>query len=205
MTKPGYLFIGVDMHDEDVMRRYVDGTTPILLKHGCEFIALDDNADLLDGEYRRQRLVLLRFPSLDAVRAFWDDPDYKPMKELRKDASETDVLRVEGFGESQPDQAGEDGEKPVFLVGRSQVRNPEAMKPYLEFVPPISARYGAQVLVANPDYEVLEGSWPAGTFITLRFPSEKAFRGFWSDPDYLPYKQLREDNSEGMHLMVRGV
>jgi uncharacterized protein (DUF1330 family) len=205
MTKPAYLFIGVDSHDQAAMDRYSAGTMPILRKHGCQLIAYDDNAELLDGDYGRQKLILLRFPSLDAARAFWDDPDYKPMKALRETAADTDVLRIEGFGEPPTQDAGDDGERPVFLVGRSNVRNPEAMKPYLEFVPPISGRYGAQVLIANPDYEVLEGQWPTGTFITLRFPSEQAFKAFWSDPDYLPYKRLREDNSEGTHLMVRGV
>jgi uncharacterized protein (DUF1330 family) len=205
MARPAYMFIGIDMHDEAVMAQYREGAVPLLDRFGCRILALDDAADLLDGTYRRQRLILLAFPSMAEARGFWDSPDYAPLKRLREKGSAQDNVLVEGFSEDPPPPPGQPGERPVFLLGGSDVRDAEAMKPYYTGVPPISARYGVQVLVASNQFETLDGRWPHGQIIVLRFPSEDAFKRFWSDPEYLPYKHMREAACDGLHLMVRGL
>ena len=201
MVKRAYLFIGIDIHDEKGMAEYIENAPKILDRIGAQVLAVDSDAELLDGQYKRQRMVLIAFPSLEVARTFWNSSEYKPLKELRERSSDQDAVLIEGFDE-QPWPAP--GESPVFLIGGSDAHNPEGMKPYYTGVPPISVRYGVQVLAAGTSFDTLDGRWPHGQYITLRFPSEAAFKKFWSDPDYLPYKKLREDCCNGMHMMVRG-
>ena len=40
--------------------------------------------DVLFGDWRPERIVMLKFPSREAYEAFMSDPDYKPWKELRE-------------------------------------------------------------------------------------------------------------------------
>ena len=61
---------------------YVPGVLPFLEKYGVEVLAFAFETERLEGN-PADGVVLLRFPSEQAVRDFLDDPDYAPLKELR--------------------------------------------------------------------------------------------------------------------------
>ena len=48
------------------------------------------------GIGRRRGWWLIRFPNQVALNAFWDDPEYQPLKELRQRAARAKVIAVEG-------------------------------------------------------------------------------------------------------------
>ncbi len=202
MTRVAYMFIGIDIKDEAGMAKYVEGAPPILASYGGQILAIDNNAEILDGKYVRERMVLLGFPSLEQARTFWKSPEYKPMKQVREAASDQDCILTEAFTD---DPLPATGGGAVYMIGGGDTRDAEAMKPYYVEVPPISARFGVQACAAGVNFDQLDGTWPHKTFIALRYPSEDAFRKFWFGPEYAPYKKLREDNSDGMHMMVRGI
>ena len=201
MTRAAYMFIGIDIHDEAGMAKYVEGAPPILASYGGQILAVDNNAELLDGQYKRERMVLLGFPSLERARTFWKSPEYQPMKVLRERSSAQDCILIEAFA----DEPLATGSGAVFMIGGGDTRDMDAMKPYYQEVPAISARFGVQPVGAGINFDQLDGAWPHKSFVALRFPSEDAFRKFWFGPEYAPYKKLREDNADGMHMMVRGI
>jgi uncharacterized protein (DUF1330 family) len=202
MARVAYMFIGIDIKDEAGMARYVEDAPPILASHGGRVLAVDNDAELLDGQYRRERMVLIGFPSLEQARTFWTSPEYKPMKELRERSSDQDCILIEAFTD---DPLPATGTGAVFMIGGGDTRDMEAMKPYYAEVPAISAKFGVQAIGAGIDFDQLDGAWPHKSFVGLRFPSEDAFRKFWFGEEYLPYKKLREANADGMHMMVRGI
>ncbi len=61
---------------------YVPATRDLIAKHGGEIVVSAD-ACPVEGTPPAPRMVILRFPSEDAFREFYDDPDYKPLRELR--------------------------------------------------------------------------------------------------------------------------
>ncbi len=61
---------------------YVPGVLPILAKHGAEILVAAFETQALQGE-PADGVVIVRFPSEQAVRDFVNDPDYRPLKELR--------------------------------------------------------------------------------------------------------------------------
>jgi uncharacterized protein (DUF1330 family) len=42
-------------------------------------------------------MVLFEFPSLEAIHAFWDSPEYVPVKKLREGAAVLDAWAVDGM------------------------------------------------------------------------------------------------------------
>ena len=40
--------------------------------------------------------MLIEFPDAGAARAWWESEEYAPLKELRRAASDTNILLVEG-------------------------------------------------------------------------------------------------------------
>jgi uncharacterized protein (DUF1330 family) len=41
-------------------------------------------------------MVIFEFPSMDAIKAFWNSAEYVPVKKIREGAAKLDVWVVEG-------------------------------------------------------------------------------------------------------------
>jgi uncharacterized protein (DUF1330 family) len=80
---PAYLIASYDIVDPQAYQAYPPGVLPLLMKYGCEVLVAGPDARALEGE-RRQVNVVIRFPTEEALNAFFDDPDYQPLKALRQ-------------------------------------------------------------------------------------------------------------------------
>ena len=60
----------------------------IVHKHGGKYLARSGNVKTVEGEGLDTTLIaLLQFPSMEALEAFAQDPDYAPHAEARKQGS----------------------------------------------------------------------------------------------------------------------
>jgi uncharacterized protein (DUF1330 family) len=62
--------------------QYIPGVMPLLQKYGAEVLVASFETEPLEGEPAAGSVVL-RFPSAQQIRDFVNDPDYRPLKELR--------------------------------------------------------------------------------------------------------------------------
>lgn len=91
---PAYLLANFVIHDAETYRLYEKGFFPILKKHGGEFITFDDNVETLEGDDVQGRVVLIKFPSAEAARAWYDDPEYQAISEHRRTGTNLNFLSV---------------------------------------------------------------------------------------------------------------
>lgn len=63
-------------------REYVARAMPFLTKYKAEVIVADFRATPLEGD-PAEAVVILRFPTEQAIRNWLGDPDYQPIKEIR--------------------------------------------------------------------------------------------------------------------------
>jgi uncharacterized protein (DUF1330 family) len=77
-----YVTATYDIADLDGYQGYVPGVLPLLQKHGAQVLAADFGATALEGQARGVN-VLLRFPSEEAARAWYNDAEYQPVKQIR--------------------------------------------------------------------------------------------------------------------------
>ena len=75
-------------------KRMVPGT---LASFGGRFIARGGQIDVLEGEWKPNRLVILEFPSVERARAWWNSPEYAEAKALRQATSTGTLIVVEGL------------------------------------------------------------------------------------------------------------
>ncbi|MGX1163547.1 uncharacterized protein (DUF1330 family) [Arthrobacter sp. SLBN-100] len=61
---------------------YIPGAVEIITRHGGEVAAAAEAAPI-EGKPPAPGVVILKFPSEEAFRSFYDDPDYQPLKKLR--------------------------------------------------------------------------------------------------------------------------
>lgn len=77
-----YVIVGYDITDPKGYGGYVPGVVPLLQKHGAEILVADYESQPLEGEPRKVNVVL-KFPSEEAARSWYDDPAYDPVRQIR--------------------------------------------------------------------------------------------------------------------------
>jgi uncharacterized protein (DUF1330 family) len=77
-----YVIVSYDIVDPAGFEGYVPAVMPLLEKHGAEVLVGSFDAKALEGEASGVHVVL-RFPSEEAALAWYNDPAYGPVKQIR--------------------------------------------------------------------------------------------------------------------------
>jgi uncharacterized protein (DUF1330 family) len=95
-----YFIFNFNVADEEQFAPYRQGVGALIRRHEGQVLAADSNATVLEG-VARQVNVVVRFPSQEDAMAFYDDPDYQPLKQLRiSTTTETTAIMVKEFSPS---------------------------------------------------------------------------------------------------------
>lgn len=99
-TKPAYFMVQVKAKSlDDLSKRYAHSAIASLMKFGGEMIAGTPAPTVLEGNWDGSWAAILRFPSLEMAKTWYNSPDYQPLKELRiNELTESgQVLLIEGM------------------------------------------------------------------------------------------------------------
>lgn len=92
-----YLIADIDVTDVAGFEDYKRRVPAVIAAHGGRYIARGGARHVLEGSWRPKRAVIIEFPGLDAFKAFWDAPEYQPLRELRERSAKTNLVVVEGL------------------------------------------------------------------------------------------------------------
>jgi len=92
---PAFVLANFTIHDADEYRIYEKGFFPILKRHGGEFFTFDDSTIHLEGEEPvKGRMVFFKFPSEEAAKNWYADPDYQALSEHRRGGTKLKFLTL---------------------------------------------------------------------------------------------------------------
>ena len=91
----GYIIGHITVNDPEAYREYLEKDTPILLGLGGKFIVRGGASETMEGE-ALNRHVVIEFPSYDAARAAYNDPEYQKVAEIRRRTATSVIILVEG-------------------------------------------------------------------------------------------------------------
>lgn len=97
MSKPAYIVVDAQSTDPERMVEYRRLSSIAVEKFGARFLVRGGAYDVLEGEWRPQRLVVIEFPSMEKARAFYDSPEYLLARKAREGVSSFDMVLVEGY------------------------------------------------------------------------------------------------------------
>lgn len=92
----------------------------------------------------------------------------------------------------------------AYFVARIAIHDPVTYARYLDGTDEPLARYGGEVLAVDDEPEVLEGAWPAGRVVVIRFPDREALRSWYESPEYSAVSPLRWRSAVTEAAVVRG-
>ncbi|UCG88347.1 MAG: DUF1330 domain-containing protein [Gemmatimonadota bacterium] len=91
-----YFVALINIHDPTRYERYLAGFDEVFEKHEGQVVAVEDDPRVLEGEWPAGRTVLIRFPNEQALRRWYDSPEYQLLARHRREASVASVAIVAG-------------------------------------------------------------------------------------------------------------
>lgn len=93
---PVFMIVNLEeITDPDTYRTYEKGFFPMLQKHGGEFVTFDDRSETLEGsDALTGRVIIFKFPSEAAAKAWYNDPDYQALSAHRRAGTKLKFLTL---------------------------------------------------------------------------------------------------------------
>jgi uncharacterized protein (DUF1330 family) len=91
-----YLIADVEVYDQNVYAEYRRQVLPLIQKHGGRFIVRGGAHEVLEGDWRPRRLVIIEFPDMATLKSWYQSPEYAKLIALRQGASRGSIVAVEG-------------------------------------------------------------------------------------------------------------
>jgi uncharacterized protein (DUF1330 family) len=92
-----YIIANVTITDPVQYETYKKLSSHAMTVHGAEVCVRGGAVGVLEGEWRPDRLVVLRFPDLAAAHAFNASPEYAAARQSRQGAATMRMIVVEGI------------------------------------------------------------------------------------------------------------
>ncbi len=86
--------------DAAAIGEYVERGPAIVQQYGGRYLARGQQAEVVEGDHPPCAMVLIEFPSMAQLKAFYDSPEYTPLRQLRQRAMSGTFLMLEGVGNS---------------------------------------------------------------------------------------------------------
>lgn len=93
---PGYFIAFVDVTDPEKYKNYTALTPAAIDAHGGAFVVRGGTCAAVEGPEESRRVVVIKFPSVEAAHAFWESPEYARAKQERVGAATMHAMIVEG-------------------------------------------------------------------------------------------------------------
>ncbi len=89
----------------------------------------------------------------------------------------------------------------AYIIASYDIVDPPAYEGYVPGLVPLLQKHGAEILVAEYDAQPLEGE-KRNVYVVLKFQSEEAARGWYTDPAYEPVKKIRLDSCDNSNAVL---
>jgi len=91
-----YVIANVRVTDPQQYEEYKRLSTIAMKAHGAEVCARGGQVEVVEGDWTPDRVVILKFASMDKAKAFYDSPEYQAAKKAREGAAVMRMVLVEG-------------------------------------------------------------------------------------------------------------
>lgn len=91
-----YILANVDVKNPAQYEEYKRLSSIAMKAHGAEVCIRGGKVDVLEGDWNPDRMVLLKFPSVDQARKFYDSTEYGAARKAREGIAVMRMVLVEG-------------------------------------------------------------------------------------------------------------
>lgn len=92
---PAYLIAEVDVTDPQGFEDYRAEVPAVIAAYGGRYLVRGP-CELLEGSGPAHRRVVVEFASMATLKAFWESPEYRPLRTLRERTADSRIVAVDG-------------------------------------------------------------------------------------------------------------
>jgi uncharacterized protein (DUF1330 family) len=84
MSAPGYVIVDMQISDMEQYKQYMAAAPAVVKAFGGEYLVRGGRHETLEGRWQPSRIAMIRFPSFEQAKAFYDSSyriDVKPKRE----------------------------------------------------------------------------------------------------------------------------
>lgn len=96
---PAYVIVNTDIHDPTHYEEYRRRAPATVHAHGGKYLARGGEMEILEGQWKPVRVVMLEFPSLAQARGWLASPEYREIMPIRQRCAKCDFVLVDGISE----------------------------------------------------------------------------------------------------------
>ncbi len=93
----GYVIAHVEVTNPTQYEEYKKFSSAAMQATGAEVCIRGGKIEVLEGDWSPTRVVLLKFPTFEQAKAFYDSPEYLQAREARAGAAVMRMIVVEGL------------------------------------------------------------------------------------------------------------
>ncbi len=91
-----YLYGNIEIHDPVLYEDYRAVVPALIAAHGGRYLVRGGAVEVLEGDGQALRQVILEFPDMASLKAFYGSSGYTAAKAIRQQASTGTLVAIEG-------------------------------------------------------------------------------------------------------------
>jgi uncharacterized protein (DUF1330 family) len=91
-----YIIANIEVTNPTQYEDYKKWSTEAMKAHGAEVCVRGGKVEVLEGDWAPTRVVILKFPSVEAAKKFSESPEYGKARTARQGAAIMRMIVVEG-------------------------------------------------------------------------------------------------------------
>jgi uncharacterized protein (DUF1330 family) len=92
-----YIYANVQVTDAQAYEDYRRDVPAVIAAHGGRYLVRGGATEVLEGDASPARQVILEFPDMAHLKAFYESPEYRALIPLRQRASKGVLIAIEGI------------------------------------------------------------------------------------------------------------
>lgn len=92
---PALLIADIDVRDPTTYLRYRNSNPEIVRKFGGRYLAVGGEVRVLEGDWLPRRTVIIEFPDMAAIQAFYESSEYAEIREIRWQSADSRLVAFE--------------------------------------------------------------------------------------------------------------
>ena len=94
---PAYIIVEIDILDPVGYEEYKKLAGATVEKHGGKYIVRGGKTEVLEGEWKPKRIVVLQFESAERAKEWLNCEEYREPRKMRHRTARTNMILVEGM------------------------------------------------------------------------------------------------------------
>ncbi|PZS02156.1 MAG: DUF1330 domain-containing protein [Candidatus Chloroheliales bacterium] len=94
---PAYLITNVRFMNPEKAQEYGRQVAMTIEKYGGRYLARGGSVEAAEGDWQLHYMVIVEFPSLEQAKRWYDSDEYRPLKSLRHENADSQIVFVEGL------------------------------------------------------------------------------------------------------------